>query len=262
MTAQSAISACEGAAVEQLARERVEPDRDAGVAGAGAGGSCGPAFLDRERAPRAGRRGRRGARSSTATRSRIRRWMVSVTSQTLTFMPATTRSPASQKAMNSRVAGSPRKTTRSQSRAKPAYSMPTSYWSEKKYGSAVVGGRPAEHGAGGGRALVQRVGPVLDADALAVEAGAGRWRRRRRRTRRRRSVCRCSSTRMPLSTAMPAWRGELGARLHADADDHEVAVERRARRSVRTRSTAPSPSNASTPVPSSIRTPWSAWMSR
>jgi hypothetical protein len=59
-------------------------------------------------------------------------WMVSVTSHTLTFMPATIRSPVSQKAMNSRVAGSPRKTTRSQSRAWPAYSMPTSYWSEKK----------------------------------------------------------------------------------------------------------------------------------
>ena len=48
--------------------------------------------------------------------SRMSRWIGSVTSQTLTFMPATTRSPASQKAMNSRVAGSPRKTTRSQVR--------------------------------------------------------------------------------------------------------------------------------------------------
>ena len=57
-----------------------------------------------------------------------------MTSQTPTFMPATTRSPTIQKAMNSRLAGSPRKTTRSQLRAKPAYSMPTSYWSEKKYG--------------------------------------------------------------------------------------------------------------------------------
>jgi hypothetical protein len=54
--------------------------------------------------------------------------------KTLTFMPASTRSSTSRKATNSRVAGSPRKTTRSQVRAKPEYSMPTSYWSEKKYG--------------------------------------------------------------------------------------------------------------------------------
>jgi hypothetical protein len=53
--------------------------------------------------------------------------MGSVTSQTLTFMPAMTLSSKSQKAMNSRAAGSPRTTTLSQPRAKPEYSMPTSY---------------------------------------------------------------------------------------------------------------------------------------
>ena len=37
----------------------------------------------------------------------------------------------SQKTMNSRLAGSPRKTTSSHSVAKPEYSIPTSYWSEK-----------------------------------------------------------------------------------------------------------------------------------
>jgi len=54
-------------------------------------------------------------------------------------MPATTVSPAIQKAMNSRLDGSPRKTTRSQLRAKPEYSIPTSYWSEKKYGRRSYG---------------------------------------------------------------------------------------------------------------------------
>lgn len=53
---------------------------------------------------------------------------------TLTFIPATIRSSASQNAMNSRPAGSPRKTTRSDVRARPEYSIPTSYWSEKKHG--------------------------------------------------------------------------------------------------------------------------------
>ena len=86
------------------------------------------------RSPRARCRGRRGCRSSTCTRSEMIRRIGSTTSQTLTFMPATTRSPASQNAMNSRAAGSPRNTTRSQLPAKPEYSMPTSYWSEKKYG--------------------------------------------------------------------------------------------------------------------------------
>jgi hypothetical protein len=40
----------------------------------------------------------------------------------------------SQNAMNSPSAGSPLQTTSSQSTASPEYSMPASYWSEKKYG--------------------------------------------------------------------------------------------------------------------------------
>ncbi len=40
-------------------------------------------------------------------------WIGSVTSHTLTFIPASTLPSRVQNAMNSRVAGSPRKTTRS-----------------------------------------------------------------------------------------------------------------------------------------------------
>src|SRR4029453_16539686 len=69
---------------------------------------------------------------STGSPLRIRAWMGSVTSQTLAFMPATTRWSLSQKAMNVRAAGSPRTTTRSQVAANPEYSIPRSYWSEKK----------------------------------------------------------------------------------------------------------------------------------
>lgn len=44
---------------------------------------------------------------------RTRRWIASLTSQMLTFMPARTRPSANQKAMNSRLARSPRTTTSS-----------------------------------------------------------------------------------------------------------------------------------------------------
>ena len=55
--------------------------------------------------------------------------------------------------------------------------------------------------------------------------------------------------------------GQADARLYADTDDDEVALELRPSL-VRTRSTALSPSNASTPVSINIRVPWSVWMSR
>ena len=49
----------------------------------------------------------------TGLPARTSPWIASLTSQTLTFIPACTRPPASQKAMNSRWATSPRKTTSS-----------------------------------------------------------------------------------------------------------------------------------------------------
>src|SRR5690606_5282826 len=48
---------------------------------------------------------------STTARERMRRWTVSVTSQMLTFMPASTRPSFTQNAMNSRLPVSPRTTT-------------------------------------------------------------------------------------------------------------------------------------------------------
>jgi hypothetical protein len=56
-------------------------------------------------------------------------------------------------------------------------------------------------------------------------------------------------------------RGELDPRLHANADDDEVAIDRAAVAGADTLDRFP-PSNASTPVPISIRTTWSVWMSR
>src|SRR6516225_4034935 len=78
--------------------------------------------------------GSASAAAGTGWRERISAWMCSCTSQTLTFMPATTRPSCSQNAMNSPPAGSPRNTTSSQCGAYPEYSIPASYWSEKKYG--------------------------------------------------------------------------------------------------------------------------------
>jgi hypothetical protein len=48
---------------------------------------------------------------STTRPERMRAWMSSLTSQTLTFMPATTTPPDSQNAMNSSASRSPRYTT-------------------------------------------------------------------------------------------------------------------------------------------------------
>ena len=67
---------------------------------------------------------------ATVSREATRAASASLTFQTLAFMPATTRPSLSQKATNERLAGSPRNTTRSHAGAKPAYSMPRSYWSE------------------------------------------------------------------------------------------------------------------------------------
>ena len=43
--------------------------------------------------------------------------------------------------------------------------MPTSYWSEKKYGTRSYGGAVTEHRLRRRRTLVERIGPVLDANA-------------------------------------------------------------------------------------------------
>ena len=62
-------------------------------------------------------------------RARISCWIGSVTSQTLTFMPAVTRPSCSQNAMKAPSSGLPRVTTVSPGPPRPEYSMPRSYWS-------------------------------------------------------------------------------------------------------------------------------------
>jgi hypothetical protein len=82
-------------------------------------------------------------------------------------MPATTRSPASQKTMNSRGAASPREITRAQARAKPATQCRRRTHPRRSragdrrrpIGRAWCRRRPARDA---------RVGPMLDADPLAV----------------------------------------------------------------------------------------------
>ena len=155
--------------------------------------------------------------------------MVSLTSHTLTFMPATTRSPAIQNAMNSRLAGSPRKTTRSQLRGEAGVLHADVVLVGEEIRHAVVRGRVAEHVARRRRALVERVGPVLDADALAVEGvvGVGDVAGGEHAVRAGLQVLVDED---PVVDGDPGLLGELGARLHADADDHEVAVEHARRR--------------------------------
>src|SRR4051812_16151086 len=81
-----------------------------------------------------GMSGSRTASRSTPARDVMSALTSSTTSQTFAFMPAITRPCESQKAMNSRCARSPRKTSSSLPVGSPTNSIPTSYWSEKKYG--------------------------------------------------------------------------------------------------------------------------------
>lgn len=69
-----------------------------------------------------------------AARDRISFWIGSVTSHTFTFIPASTRPSFTQNATNSRFPASPRISTWSYDPggAHPEYSIPRSYWSEKK----------------------------------------------------------------------------------------------------------------------------------
>src|SRR4051812_5254884 len=121
-------------------RHRVAGDQRVGLVGLGEVQAVGHE-ADRIRAQRSasGTSGSASRASSTTTWSRMSRCTSVVTSQTLTFIPAAMRSPVSQNAMNSRPATSPRNTTRSHFVAWPEYSIPTSNWSEKKYGTRAYG---------------------------------------------------------------------------------------------------------------------------
>jgi hypothetical protein len=62
-------------------------------------------------------------------------WIGSATSQTFTFMPASTLPSRSQNVTKEPFAGSPRWTMPAPGPARPEYSIPSSYWSVKKYGT-------------------------------------------------------------------------------------------------------------------------------
>ena len=181
----------------------------------------------------------------------------SVTSHTLTSSPPRAVS-ASQKAMNSPLAGSPRKTTRSQVRAKPEYSCRCR--TDRRRSTAGGLGVATEHVARGGRPLVKGIGPVLDADPPPVKrvVGIGDIAGGEHAGRAGSQVLVDED---PIIHGDSGLRGEFDPRLHPDPDDHEVALDARPSL-VRTRSTALSPSKLSTPVPMSICTPCSAWISR
>ena len=99
--------------------------------------------------------------------------MGSVTSHTFTFIPATTRSSTSQKAMNSRLAGSPRN-----DHAIPGASVARVLHADvvlvgEEVRQAVVRVSAPEHVARRRRSLVEGVRPVLDPNSLAVERVIG-----------------------------------------------------------------------------------------
>ena len=216
------------------------------------------------RARRAGRRGRRAARRRRPRAARISAWMVSVTSQTLTFMPATTRSPASQKAMNSRLAGSPRKTTRSQLGAKPGVLHADVVLVGEEVRQAVV--RRAARRA----CCARRPGPGSSALAqcstrmrCAVERVLRRWRRRRRRRRPARCVSqvlvdeRCRRRRR----ARPPRR----ARCAAATPTPTTTKSQSSVRPSLVRTPLDAPRRPRTPrrrCRAAARTPWSVWTSR
>ena len=89
---------------------------------------------------------------------------------------------------------------------------------------AVVGVHVTEHGAGGGRPLVQCIGPVLDPDPLPVErvVGTGHVARGEHAGPAGLQVLVDED---PIIHRDPGPRGKLGARLHTDSDDHEVALQ-------------------------------------
>ena len=96
-----------------------------------------------------------------------------MTSQTLTFMPATTRSPAEPEGDELAARG-----IAAEDDAVPVAGEARVLHADvvlvgEEVRQAVVGVGVAEHVAGGGRPLVERVGPVLDADPLAVEGVVG-----------------------------------------------------------------------------------------
>ena len=196
---------------------------------------------------------------STGVPARISSAIASATPQTLTFIPATTRSPRSQNATNSRVAGSPRKTTRS-----PAARRRRTPFRRRT-------GRRRSTGRGRGPPAVRasrapRPGP-----------GGARWPSARRAGAARARV----AHRGDVARGVDA--GVAGREVLVDVDavaDLEPASAASAIRgatptpttttspstvrpsSSRTRSTRPSPSNAVTPVPRRRSTPWSACRSR
>ena len=173
--------------------------------------------------------------------------MCSLTSQTLTFMPAATRPSRSQKAMNSRVAGC-RRGRRPRRRARVAGVL---------HPDVVLVGEEVRH------PVVDDVlrrasrapptGPARARWPSARRAGArtagGRGWRRRPPRRRPSALARSqASTRIPLSTSStPSASAVRGATPTPSSDGG--ALEDGRRRSCARARRGPAPSIASTPVP-------------
>ena len=192
-------------------------------------------------------------------RARMIAWICSMTSQTLTFMPRHDALVAMPERDELALSGSPRKTTSSHAVRVADVLHPQVVLVGEEVRQAVVELVVAEHVAGGRgpwlsalaqcstrMRAVERVPGVGDV-ARGEDAGA--------------LVCRCSSTRTPLSTSSPAALASSVRGCDADADDDEVASSapvgecdpaRPCRR----------PRSPRHRVPSRNATPWSAWRSR
>ena len=112
---------------------------------------------------------------STRSPERMSSWIGSVTSQMLTFIPASTRRSCSQNAMNSRAcevaADHDLVVAVGLGVAGVLHAEVVLVGEEVR--QPVVGGGSAEHGLGGDGRLVQRVGPVLDAELPAQQRVVG-----------------------------------------------------------------------------------------
>ena len=184
-------------------------------------------------------------------------WIGSVTSQTLTFMPAVTRPSCSQNAMNSPSSGLPRVTTVSAGPAEPRVLHAEVVLVGEEVRHPVVADLLPEHRPRGGRTAVERVGPVLDAHVPAVERVEGR-----RDVAGGEDVGRRRPQGVVGDDAVvdlqPGRRGEVDVRAPPRPPRRRRRPRARRRWSVATDSTRPSaPRNSRTTVSVNRSTPWS-----
>ena len=183
-----------------------------------------------ERAPRAGRRGRRGAGRRRPPVRRIEPPDRVVTSQTLTFMPA-----------DDAVSGEPEgDELAARGIAAEDDPVPGAGEAGVLHADVVLVGEEVRQAVVGIRAdracCGRRPGPgaarwpSARRGCAPRRTGGGRWPRRRRRTRPARWSAGARRRRSRCPRRCPARAASSVRGSHADADDDEVAVERRGRR--------------------------------